>query len=177
MSFLIVRFTLIHPLSLHLTLQIPPPPQLGDFWQSDGTAPHVVSIQFRARTAVSEVAFYVDAGSDESYTPRTVSVRAGILHHDLDELRRIELASPTGWVRIPLAQPKGVRTWYLQIVVHSMRANGRDLHLRGLRVLGPGIGSAPGVHAASEGAGDALPLGTGLVTSSFRNMHLAGAVR
>jgi anaphase-promoting complex subunit 10 len=151
--------------------------QLSEFWQSDGTAPHIVSIQFRARTAVTEVAFYVDAASDESYTPRIVSVRAGTLHHDLEELRRVEMTSPTGWIRIPLAAPKGIRTWYLQIVVHQMRANGRDLHLRGLRILGPGAGASPGVHAVGAGVGDSLPLGAGLLTSLFRDIQLSGTVR
>ena len=36
---------------------------------------------------LSELAFYVDADTDESYTPRTVSIRSGSLHHDLEELR------------------------------------------------------------------------------------------
>lgn len=121
-----------------------------------------------------EVAFYVDAGADESYTPRTVSVRAGTLHHDLEELRRVELSSPTGWVRIPLggAGSAGVRTWYVQVVVHTMKANGRDMHMRGLRVLGPGAGAGAG---AAGAAADAPP-GSGLITP-FASKALAAAVR
>jgi len=164
----------------------PPPPQLNDFWQSDGTAPHIVSVQFRARTAVSEVAFFVNADLDESYTPRTVVVRAGALHHDLEEVRRVELAAPRGWVRIPLgAAGAPLRTWYLQVVVHAMKANGRDLHLRGLRVLGPGAAAAPGVHAAppAPGGGGARGallgalLGAGPDAGSFRDARLVGAIR
>ena len=148
---------------------------VGDFWQTDGVSPHIVSIQFRARTAVSEVAFYVDATADESYTPRAVAVRAGALHHDLEELRRIELTAPTGWVRIPLGGGAGAgagvfRTWYLQVVVHAMKANGRDMHMRGIKVLGPPGELAP-VHAAAD-----APLGHGLITP-FRALELSGAVR
>ena len=84
-------------------------PQLDEYWQSDGTQPHVISIQFRRRTALSELAFYVDHTADESYTPKTVSLRAGSLHHDLEELRRFELPGapgpgPVGWVRVPLGE-------------------------------------------------------------------------
>jgi anaphase-promoting complex subunit 10 len=133
----------------HLTTLRPHPhadaSQLEEFWQSDGTAPHVISIQFRRRTALSELAFYVDHAADESYTPKTVSLRAGSLHHDLEELRRFELpgppaagpgAGPVGWVRVPLGDPTGkgvnrfLRTWYLQLMVMGMHANGRDLHIR-----------------------------------------------
>ena len=87
----------------------------------------------------------MDHGADESYTPKTVSLRAGSLHHDLEELRRFELpgppaagpgAGPVGWVRVPLGDPTGkgvnrfLRTWYLQLMVMGMHANGRDLHIR-----------------------------------------------
>ena len=46
--------------------------QLETFWQSDGTAPHTVTLRFDVRTSMSELAFYVDHGLDESYTPQEV---------------------------------------------------------------------------------------------------------
>ena len=153
---------------------------LTEFWQTDGTSPHIVSIQFRARTAVSEVVFYVDSTADESYTPRVIAVRVGTLHHDLEELRRIELNAPIGWVRIPLcapaagaaatAAPRALHTWYLQVVVHGMKANGRDMHMRGLKVLGVSDERAP-LHAVAD-----APLGHGLLTP-FIDLALSGAVR
>jgi anaphase-promoting complex subunit 10 len=154
---------------------------LTEFWQTDGTSPHIVSIQFRARTAVSEIAFYVDSTVDESYTPRVIAVRAGTLHHDLEELRRIELNAPVGWVRIPLtapgaalgaaapAPPRALHTWYLQVVVHAMKANGRDMHMRGLKVLG--VPERARVHAGSD-----APLGHGLLTP-FLDPLLSSGVR
>ena len=154
---------------------------LTEFWQTDGTAPHIVSIQFRARTAVSEVVFYVDATADESYTPRAIAVRVGTLHHDLEELRRIELNAPIGGVRIPRAArvpadaaaagpPRALHTWYLQVVVHGMKANGRDMHMRGLKVLGVSAALAP-LHAVAD-----APIGHGLLTP-FVDFALSGAVR
>ncbi len=108
----------------------------------------------------------MDHGADESYTPKTVSLRAGSLHHDLEELRRFELPGappgvtgaplgPVGWVRVPLGDPAGkgvnrfLRTWYLQLMVTGMHANGRDLHIRCVKALGPG---APPRAAAAGGA-------------------------
>ena len=158
-------------------------PQLDEYWQSDGTQPHVISIQFRRRTALSELAFYVDHTADESYTPKTVSLRAGSLHHDLEELRRFELpgpvaghpgaapVGPVGWVRVPLGDPAGkgvsryLRTWYLQLMVMGMHANGRDLHIRCVKVMGPGAtaggGAAGGAAPLAEGAEEELEWGGG----------------
>ena len=149
-----------------LTHLQPPMPQLDEYWQSDGTQPHVISIQFRRRTALSELAFYVDHTADESYTPKTVSLRAGSLHHDLEELRRFELPGapgpgPVGWVRVPLGDPAGkgvnrfLRTWYLQLIVMGMHANGRDLHIRCVKALGPGGGAPGGGGSGAAAAEDA----------------------
>ena len=155
------------------------PPQLEEFWQSDGAQPHIISIQFRRRTALSELAFYVDHAADESYTPRTVSLRAGSLHHDLEELRRFELpgpvaghpgaapVGPVGWVRVPLGDPAGkgvsryLRTWYLQLMVMGMHANGRDLHIRCVKVMGPGATAGGGAAPLAEGAEEELEWGGG----------------
>jgi anaphase-promoting complex subunit 10 len=127
---------------------------LDEYWQSDGTSPHIVSIQFRRRTQLAELAFYVDADADESYTPRTVSIRSGSLHHDLEELRKFDLPSPRGWVRVPLGDPEGrgvgryLRTWYLQLAVLQMQSNGRDMHIRCIKAMGP-RGPAPAMAAAA----------------------------
>jgi anaphase-promoting complex subunit 10 len=116
-----------------------------------------VSIQFRRRTMLSELAFYVDADTDESYTPRTVSIRSGSLHHDLEELRKFDLTAPKGWVRVPLGDPEGkgvnryLRTWYLQLAVLQMQSNGRDMHIRCIKALGPRAAAAAAPDAAADG--------------------------
>ena len=47
------------------------------YWQSDGQLPHLVNIQFRRKTTVSDVKVYTDFKLDESYTPSKISVRCG----------------------------------------------------------------------------------------------------
>jgi anaphase-promoting complex subunit 10 len=131
---------------------------LDTFWQSDGVAPHTVYIQFYRRSTVAEVCLYLDFKVDESYTPRRVHLRAGTTHNDLEDVRTLELDQPSGWVRVPVGDPNGkglqryLRTWYLQIVVSAMHQNGRDTHIRAIRVLGP---PAPGMPEAGSGAGSA----------------------
>jgi len=129
---------------------------LDTYWQSDGGQPHLINIQFSKKASVSEVAFYLDYNLDESYTPRKMSVKIGMTFHDLEEIRLVEMNEPNGWVSIPLMREKDpmelgedmegedwmairrpIRTFFLQICVLAMHQNGRDTHVRQVKVFGP----------------------------------------
>jgi len=136
------------------------------YWQSDGGQPHLINIQFSKRAAVCEVAFYLDYSLDESYTPKQLSIRTGITFHDLVEVKVVELNEPVGWCSVPLCGPidplgdedeeediengdehdtaatehkrkKPIRTHFVQICVVSMHQNGRDTHIRQVKIFGP----------------------------------------
>ncbi|XP_035180432.1 anaphase-promoting complex subunit 10 isoform X2 [Oxyura jamaicensis] len=64
---------------------------LETYWQSDGSQPHLVNIQFRRKTTVKTLCIYADYKSDESYTPSKISVRVGNNFHNLQEIRLLEL--------------------------------------------------------------------------------------
>jgi anaphase-promoting complex subunit 10 len=119
------------------------------FWQSDGPQPHLVNIQFHRKVRVKEIAIYTDFKLDESYTPARLSIRAGTGLHDLREVQQVTLQEPSGWVMIPLAPSgggarggklgaaaKGVRAFLFQIAVLSSHQNGRDTHVRQVRIYG-----------------------------------------
>lgn len=76
----------------------------GSFWQSDGTHPHTISVQFLHKTDVCRVCLYVDYAVDESYTPKRVAVRSGSCAHDLVDVAALDLADPVGWVGIDVQQ-------------------------------------------------------------------------
>ena len=111
------------------------------YWQSDGGQPHLINIQFHKKVAVSDIAFYLDYGLDESYTPKKMSIRTGTTFHDLVEVRVIDLHEPMGWVTVKLLPPTGMepllRTFFLQVCVVSMHQNGRDTHVRQVKIFGP----------------------------------------
>uniref|UniRef100_A0A2C9JWQ3 Anaphase-promoting complex subunit 10 n=1 Tax=Biomphalaria glabrata TaxID=6526 RepID=A0A2C9JWQ3_BIOGL len=109
------------------------------YWQSDGPQPHTVSIQFRGKTTLHDVCIYADYKSDESYTPNRLSIRAGNHANDLVEIEQVELSEPTGWVCIPLkdVHDKPIRTFMIQIAVLSNHQNGRDTHIRRIKVRSP----------------------------------------
>jgi anaphase-promoting complex subunit 10 len=120
------------------------------YWQSDGAFPHFINIQFLRRVTVSKLCLYLDYVTDESYTPKKLSVSCGSSLHDLFDVTAIELNEPVGWVCISLSDAdlnpmgetdasnaNGLRAHFLQVKILSMHQNGRDNHVRQIRILGP----------------------------------------
>ncbi|XP_061164028.1 anaphase-promoting complex subunit 10-like isoform X2 [Saccostrea echinata] len=109
------------------------------YWQSDGPQPHLVNIQFRRKTTIHDVCIYTDYKADESYTPNRISLRAGTHFNDLIEVDQIELSEPVGWVCVPMKDinDKPIRTFMVQIAVLSNHQNGRDTHLRRIKIRSP----------------------------------------
>ncbi|ERM95637.1 hypothetical protein AMTRI_Chr08g165620 [Amborella trichopoda] len=114
---------------------------LETYWQSDGAQPHLVNIQFQRKVKLQLLVLYVDFKLDESYTPSKISVRAGDGFHNLKEIKMVELRKPIGWVSIALSgtDPREtfINTFMLQLAVLSNHLNGRDTHIRQIRVYGP----------------------------------------
>lgn len=120
---------------------------LDTYWQSDGAQPHLVNVQFQRKVKVSEIALYADYKLDESYTPSKIAVRAGNSFHDLREVRVVDLDEPVGWTRVRLDVNKTdaddgaggapLRAYFLQIAVLSNHQNGRDTHVRQVKIFGP----------------------------------------
>ncbi|XP_074651961.1 anaphase-promoting complex subunit 10-like [Tubulanus polymorphus] len=112
---------------------------LDTYWQSDGPQPHLVNIQFKKKTTIQDICIYADYKADESYTPNRISVRAGNHFNDLSEIEQVELSEPSGWVNVPLKDvtSKPLRTFMLQIAVLSNHQNGRDTHMRQIKVHSP----------------------------------------
>ncbi|XP_063375267.1 anaphase-promoting complex subunit 10 [Cydia amplana] len=112
---------------------------MDTYWQSDGQLPHLVNIQFQRKTMVSHIYIYTDYKLDESYTPSRISIRAGTHFNDLQEIEVIELIEPSGWEMIPIKDmhDRPIRTFMIQIAVLSNHQNGRDTHMRQIKVHSP----------------------------------------
>ncbi|GAA5907899.1 hypothetical protein JCM5296_006127 [Sporobolomyces johnsonii] len=113
----------------------------ASFWQSEGSQPHLINIQFTKKQSISQVWIYADINLDDSYTPHKVSLRAGTCHGDLHEVRWVELQQPKGWQVLDLrgevtAAPgddeseEPVRTHLFRIAIISNHMNGKDTHVR-----------------------------------------------
>ncbi|CAF4171163.1 unnamed protein product, partial [Rotaria magnacalcarata] len=112
---------------------------LETYWQSDGPQPHLVNIQFKQKTKIKDLCIFSDFKVDESYTPQKISIRTGINHNNLVELRSFEIHEPAGWVIVPTrdARANPIKTWMIQIAVLSNHQSGRDTHIRQIVVHSP----------------------------------------
>lgn len=82
--------------------------QPATYWQSDGTAPHLVNVQFHRKMSLQQVSLYVDFSADESYTPKKLCIRAGSTAADLRDVLIVQLHEPVGWINIPVVDLKAV---------------------------------------------------------------------
>lgn len=83
--------------------------------------------------------FLVDYKLDESYSPEQISVRAGTHFNDLNEIEMMYLCKPSGWIVVPVKNIRGqpLRTFMIQLAVIKDHENGRDTHMRQVRIHSP----------------------------------------
>ncbi|WWC91227.1 uncharacterized protein L201_006169 [Kwoniella dendrophila CBS 6074] len=124
----------------------------GTFWQSEGPQPHLIDLAFPRRVHVSAVAVHMSHPRDDSYTPSKISIRAGTGLHDLQEVRNMDFNKPDGWIPIILrpmevtedgqeTEGPPIPCHHLRIIILANHLNGKDTHVRGLRVFGAPIQS------------------------------------
>ena len=122
---------------------------LDTYWQSDGAQPHLVNIQFQKRCASARWPSTPITNST-SRTPSKISIRAGNSFHDLREIKVVDLEEPVGWMHFRLRAPNDaaadaddddegecLRAYSLQLAVLSNHQNGRDTHVRQVKIYGP----------------------------------------
>lgn len=109
------------------------------YWQSDGTQPHHINIAFSQKTTVKKLSIFADYKLDESYTPNKIAIRAGTTFHDLQQIKVLDLEEPDGWFDIEITNKDGipVKAFLFQICILSNHQNGRDTHIRQVKVFEP----------------------------------------
>ncbi|TQS35829.1 hypothetical protein Golomagni_03739 [Golovinomyces magnicellulatus] len=110
------------------------------FWQSDGPQPHYLNIHFSRLVSIVLIRMFLDFDADESYTPTRITLLAGTGYHDLIIFNSLTFEQPRGWINIPLDQAGGgedgktLRAFLLQIKITENHQNGKDTHVRGLKI-------------------------------------------
>lgn len=68
-------------------------------------------------------------------------MQAGTHVNDLREIGAYDLLEPAGWIIIPLRDPSNaqqpIKTWMLQLGVLANHQNGRDTHIRQIKIHSP----------------------------------------
>jgi len=110
------------------------------FWQSDGPQPHHLNIHFSRLVSIVSIRIFLDFEADESYTPTRITLLAGTGYHDLIPFSVLEFTQPKGWIDVPLEHVGGgedgktLRAFLVQVKVVENHQNGKDTHVRGLKV-------------------------------------------
>ncbi|WPT18260.1 Anaphase-promoting complex subunit 10 [Picochlorum sp. SENEW3] len=134
------------------------------YWQSDGMQPHTITLHFQQYVAISKVAIQTNYRMDESYTPQRLSVSVGTRWSDMSCIRTEEVIEPQGWIVLPIASEehpeKPVTGRILQITILVNHQNGRDTHVRQVRVFGSRGDQSTGSHAVSWMTTDATMYAT-----------------
>ncbi|KAM5544609.1 hypothetical protein V8D89_001507 [Ganoderma adspersum] len=115
------------------------------FWHSDGPQPHFITVEFPRKVAIQKLCMYLSFPLDDSYTPATIAVRAGTGLVDLQDVRIMSVEKPDGWITFDVCtEPnedgdgfKHVDAYVIQVIIIANHMNGKDTHVRGLKILGP----------------------------------------
>ncbi|CCU77479.1 Anaphase-promoting complex subunit 10 [Blumeria hordei DH14] len=110
------------------------------FWQSDGPQPHHLNIHFTRLVSIVSLQIFLDFEADESYTPTRISLLAGTGHHDLIPFQKLSFEQPRGWIHVALEDVGGgedgqtLKAFLLQLQILENHQNGKDTHVRGVRI-------------------------------------------
>ncbi|KAI1091149.1 anaphase-promoting complex, subunit 10-domain-containing protein [Rostrohypoxylon terebratum] len=113
---------------------------VNQFWQSDGPQPHRLNIHFVKRVEIRAIRFYLDYELDESYTPTKIQIFGGWGANFVIPFKVMDLNMPKGWIDVPIAGAGGgpdgnsMCCWFIRIVVLENHQNGKDTHIRGIKV-------------------------------------------
>lgn len=118
---------------------------LSTFWQSDDVQPHFILIQFPKKMRINEIWLYLDYKTDESYTPSKISVRIENSFNEIVEAKVVDFEEPVGWFSISLEEKNSegvtikpyIKTMTVQIVILQNTHNGRDTHIRNVKIFSP----------------------------------------
>ncbi|KAI8630706.1 anaphase-promoting complex, subunit 10-domain-containing protein [Xylariaceae sp. FL1651] len=113
---------------------------VNQYWQSDGPQPHRLNIHFIKRVEIRALRLYLDYELDESYTPTKIQITAGTGPNLTIPFTTMELSMPKGWVDVPIAGAGGgpdgnsLCCWFLRVIILENHQNGKDTHIRGVKV-------------------------------------------
>ncbi|KAI9789559.1 MAG: anaphase promoting complex subunit doc1 [Peltula sp. TS41687] len=138
------------------------------FWQSDGPQPHRLNIHFIRMVSITNIRIYLDFVLDESYTPTRITFLAGTSHHDLIAFAELAFEQPKGWIDVDLTGVGGgrdgntLRAHLVQMKILENHQNGKDTHVRGLRIYAREEGARRRKTQAA-GVGEEMGIGGGFL--------------
>lgn len=112
----------------------------NSFWQSDGGQPHTIDIYFTHRMDIILLSLYFSLASDESYTPKLFKVYVGHSPSDAVFYKTFHIEHLDGWIGLTFGDNRAdnlLKCQFLRLVFPINHENGKDTHLRGIRIYTP----------------------------------------
>ncbi|AFN83032.1 anaphase-promoting complex subunit 10 [Encephalitozoon romaleae SJ-2008] len=104
---------------------------MSEYWATDDVLPHSIQISFDKVKYVQSVQLFLSFTQDDSYTPEKIAIRSGLARECIKEISSVELVEPEGLLTLNV----GRKCLYIQIVINSNHQEGKDSHIRHLKVL------------------------------------------
>ncbi|RVD92607.1 anaphase-promoting complex subunit 10 [Tubulinosema ratisbonensis] len=104
---------------------------MSEFWHTDDNLPHYINITFKKLTKVNSVVLTLLFSKDDSYTPSIIEIRAGMTRETLEPVCNLTLNEPEGDINFSVEK----QCFFLQIIILSNHQDGKDTHIRRLRVI------------------------------------------
>lgn len=101
-----------------------------------------MTMKFTRQVEIRALRFFVDYTQDESYTPTKILWFAGTSEHNLIQFASSILNSPIGWQEVSITGCGGgddsnsLCCFVVQMHVMENHQNGKDTHIRGVKVYG-----------------------------------------
>lgn len=96
-----------------------------DFWSTDDTLPHAITISFQRKTYVHSLNLLLSYSHDESYTPENI-----VVHFSNKSIKQT-FKEPEGEKSIMIKS----FVFDIHLVILSNHSDGKDSHIRGLKVM------------------------------------------
>lgn len=117
----------------------------NSFWQSDGAQPHLIDVYFSRMMSIALIALYFSISSDESYTPKVFKLYVGTSPSDAVFYKSYHIDHLDGWVGLTFSDNREdalMKCQFIRFVFPINHENGKDTHLRGVRLYSPASNNA-----------------------------------
>lgn len=104
---------------------------MSEYWATDDVLPHSIQIAFDKIRYVQSVQLFLSFTQDDSYTPEKIEVRSGLTRESIKPISSVTLVEPEGLFTLNV----GRRCFYIQIIINSNHQEGKDTHIRHLKIL------------------------------------------
>lgn len=104
---------------------------MSEYWATDDVLPHSITISFSKIRYIHSVQLFLSFTQDDSYTPEKIEIRSGLTRETIRLISAVALKEPEGLFTLSVAR----RCFYIQIVINSNHQEGKDAHIRHLKVM------------------------------------------